>query len=255
MAIVLAGLPPPVLQYPVGPYYLDMAYPELMLGIEYDGREHLTPERALRDLSREGYLGRRGWDVLRFPARDVYRPGWVATQVAKKIAAIGTAAPREGLWRPSPRSHALRRPARGCETSDRRGPQVDGVGDRDAHHVEREEGQERRVAGLRGEERLAERQVDAAPPSAPTAPMSPMAAPDSRRPRRPRLVARRSAIAAAPCPRKIAGIILYVEPLPSPVSTNSTMKPGGEQRRATSLADADDDHRRWRRPWRRSSRT
>ena len=49
MAIVLAGLPPPVLQHPVGPYYLDMAYPELMLGIEYDGREHLDPDRALRD--------------------------------------------------------------------------------------------------------------------------------------------------------------------------------------------------------------
>ena len=101
MAIVLAGLPPPVLQHPVGPYFLDMAYPELMQGIEYDGRDQLTPDRALRDLSREGYLGRRGWDVLRFPARDVFRPGWVARQVARKIVAIGTAAPREGLWRPT----------------------------------------------------------------------------------------------------------------------------------------------------------
>ena len=98
LAIVLAGLPPPVLQHPVGPYFLDMAYPELMLGVEYDGREHLTPDRALRDLAREGHLGRRGWDVLRFPARDVYRPGWVAAQVARKIAAIETAAPRDGPW-------------------------------------------------------------------------------------------------------------------------------------------------------------
>jgi hypothetical protein len=105
MAIVLAGLPPPVLQHPVGPYFLDMAYPELRLGIEYDGREHLKPDRALRDLTREGYLGRRGWDVLRFPARDVYRRGWVAAQVARKIAAIGTGAPREGLWRPGRHDH------------------------------------------------------------------------------------------------------------------------------------------------------
>jgi hypothetical protein len=95
LAIVLAGLPPPVLQHAVGPYYLDMAYPELKLGIEYDGREHLTADRALRDLTRAGYLGRRGWDVLRFPAREVYRPGWVAAQVARKIATIGTAAPRD----------------------------------------------------------------------------------------------------------------------------------------------------------------
>jgi hypothetical protein len=98
LSIVLAGLPPPVLQHPVGPYYLDMAYPELMLGIEYDGREHLDPDRALRDLAREGYLGRRGWDVLRFPAREVYRPGWVAAQVGRKIAALGTAAPYQGPW-------------------------------------------------------------------------------------------------------------------------------------------------------------
>lgn len=98
LSIVLAGLPPPVLQHPVGPYYLDMAYPELMLGIEFDGREHLDPGRALRDLAREGYLGRRGWDVLRFPAREVYRPGWVAAQVGRKIAALGTAAPYQGPW-------------------------------------------------------------------------------------------------------------------------------------------------------------
>ena len=96
LSIVLAGLPPPVLQHPVGPYYLDMAYPELMLGIEYDGREHLDPDRALRDLAREGYLGQRGWDVLRLPAREVYRPGWVAAQVGRKIAALGTGAPFQG---------------------------------------------------------------------------------------------------------------------------------------------------------------
>src|SRR5689334_15396522 len=50
LAIVLEGLPEPQLQVPVGPYRLDMAYPELRLGIEYDGREHLDQRRALRDL-------------------------------------------------------------------------------------------------------------------------------------------------------------------------------------------------------------
>ncbi|HYH28840.1 MAG TPA: hypothetical protein VD903_00520, partial [Pseudonocardia sp.] len=52
MALHFAGLRPPVLQHPVGPYLLDMAYPELMVAVEYDGRDHLTPERALRDLER-----------------------------------------------------------------------------------------------------------------------------------------------------------------------------------------------------------
>ena len=57
-ALVQAGLPCPVLQHPVGPYLLDLAYPDLKLAIEYDGREHLIPERALHDLHRQAYLTR-----------------------------------------------------------------------------------------------------------------------------------------------------------------------------------------------------
>jgi very-short-patch-repair endonuclease len=82
MALHVAGLPPPVLQHPVGPYRLDMAYPELMVAVEYDGREHLDPDRALRDLHRATYLGRRGWTVLRFRAAVVLgRPWRIAADV------------------------------------------------------------------------------------------------------------------------------------------------------------------------------
>ena len=42
LALVLDGLPAPQLQVPVGPYRLDMAYPELLLGVEYDGRSTST---------------------------------------------------------------------------------------------------------------------------------------------------------------------------------------------------------------------
>jgi hypothetical protein len=73
VVLVRAGLPCPVLQHPVGPYPLDLAYPELKIAIEYDGREHLTPERARRDLARQAYLTRAGWEVLRFPAVTVLR--------------------------------------------------------------------------------------------------------------------------------------------------------------------------------------
>ncbi len=48
LAIVLDGLPAPQLQVSVGPYRLDMAYPELLLGVEYDGREHLDQRRVIR---------------------------------------------------------------------------------------------------------------------------------------------------------------------------------------------------------------
>lgn len=86
VAIEDAGLVLPVLQHVVGPYKLDMAYPKIKLAIEYDGREHLTQERAMRDLRREAYLTAAGWRILRFRARDVLgRPNWVAGTVCGEL--------------------------------------------------------------------------------------------------------------------------------------------------------------------------
>jgi hypothetical protein len=80
--LVTHGLPAPVPQHPVGPYFLDLAYPEVRLGIEYDGREHLTPHRARRDLERQAYLTAAGWTILRFSAEAVLdRPQYVANYV------------------------------------------------------------------------------------------------------------------------------------------------------------------------------
>ena len=91
-AIHDAGLPKPVLQHPVGPYELDMAYPGIRLGVEHDGRDHLEPGRALRDLRREGYLGRLGWVVLRFSAFDVVsRPRSVVAAVRGRFVAAARA--------------------------------------------------------------------------------------------------------------------------------------------------------------------
>ncbi|WP_232663818.1 endonuclease domain-containing protein [Pseudonocardia sp. TRM90224] len=87
LAIVLAGLPPPTLQHPVGPFRLDLAYPDVRLGIEYDGRDHRTQERAMRDLNREAYLTRAGWRMLRFRAAEVHNPKRVADRVARMITA------------------------------------------------------------------------------------------------------------------------------------------------------------------------
>ena len=57
MALHLGGLPAPAVQHPViargARYYLDLAYPEVRLAIEYDGAEHRTQRRARRDLVRE----------------------------------------------------------------------------------------------------------------------------------------------------------------------------------------------------------
>jgi very-short-patch-repair endonuclease len=85
VAIEDAGLPMPVLQARVGPYFLDMAYPERKVAVEYDGREHLTPERARRDLSRQAYLTREGWTVVRFPASVVLYETWKIVAVIRTL--------------------------------------------------------------------------------------------------------------------------------------------------------------------------
>jgi very-short-patch-repair endonuclease len=87
MIIVLDGLPVPVLQHPVGPYLLDLAYPTIRLAIEYDGEAHRSQERAMRDLDRQAYLSAAGWTVLRFTAAQIMRrPRWVAARVREELA-------------------------------------------------------------------------------------------------------------------------------------------------------------------------
>jgi very-short-patch-repair endonuclease len=83
LALERGGLPRPVLQHPVGPYRLDLAYPDRMLAMEYDGREHLTPERARHDLARQAFLTRAGWEVLRFPAVTVLRHPYLIVRAVK----------------------------------------------------------------------------------------------------------------------------------------------------------------------------
>lgn len=95
LVIVFADLPVPVLQHPVGPYFLDMAYPVIKLAVEYDGRAHRTQERALRDLTRQAYLSGAGWKVLRFTAVQVLRRPWeVAAEVRSELI---RAARRQGV--------------------------------------------------------------------------------------------------------------------------------------------------------------
>jgi very-short-patch-repair endonuclease len=90
VAIVFDGLPVPVLQHPVGPFFLDLAYPSIRLAIEYDGEAHRLQERALRDLDRQAYLTDAGWTVLRFTAAQVIRrPAWVAARVREEVIKAG----------------------------------------------------------------------------------------------------------------------------------------------------------------------
>lgn len=93
LAIIDAGLPAPVLQHPVGPYLLDLAYPRVRLGIEYDGAEHRTQERAMRDLERQSQ--RR-----RLAGRAVPGPGRARQTLGRQLAgATGARAHRSRAGR------------------------------------------------------------------------------------------------------------------------------------------------------------
>jgi very-short-patch-repair endonuclease len=87
MALFLAGLPAPIVQCRAGDHRLDHGYPEVMLGVEYNGSHHLEPDQALRDLDREAALTRAGWTLLRYPARTVLgAPESIAAEVRSVLA-------------------------------------------------------------------------------------------------------------------------------------------------------------------------
>ena len=58
-------------QHQLGPYILDFYCPQLALGIEADGGQHLSPEGLDRDRERTEYLRKRGIKILRFTNRDI----------------------------------------------------------------------------------------------------------------------------------------------------------------------------------------
>jgi hypothetical protein len=78
LVIVDGGLPVPEPQlwvYDSGGrpiYRVDLGYRERRLGIEYDGRSHLTAARLNADRSRMNWLSTQGWAMRYFTAPDVY---------------------------------------------------------------------------------------------------------------------------------------------------------------------------------------
>jgi very-short-patch-repair endonuclease len=90
IALTLGGIPPRV-QYPVSvdgrAFRLDMAYPEAMLAVEFDGEHHRDAVQARLDLERESLLAVAGWKMIRFGAWVVMRrPDFVVTSTRGELA-------------------------------------------------------------------------------------------------------------------------------------------------------------------------
>lgn len=92
-----AGVPTPELQHVVragGRFIarLDMAWPELKLYLEYDGREpHSSDDAFLRDRRRQNDLLAQGWVGLRFTAEDLRSPRLLAARVMAQLARLAAA--------------------------------------------------------------------------------------------------------------------------------------------------------------------
>jgi hypothetical protein len=88
LSLILRGLPRPELQYWVcdesGEHvaWLDMAYPSVRVGVEFDGEYHQNALTFRADLPKHNQLAALGWTVLGGSATDVLRnPDRFAAQV------------------------------------------------------------------------------------------------------------------------------------------------------------------------------
>ena len=86
-----ADLPEPRLQHPVGRFFLDLAWPDLRLAAEYDGRQHAEDDEQWgHDLGRREWLDGEEWRLVVLRATDVYDAPWAAVQrVVAAMAARG----------------------------------------------------------------------------------------------------------------------------------------------------------------------
>jgi very-short-patch-repair endonuclease len=83
-------------QCPQGSFSIDFACLSARLAVEVDGEGHDSPERHERDLRRDQYLSRLGFETMRIPAAEVFG------NVDGVVSAITEACRRRGpLHRPS----------------------------------------------------------------------------------------------------------------------------------------------------------
>ncbi|PRY49322.1 hypothetical protein LY71_10698 [Geodermatophilus tzadiensis] len=89
--VVRSGLPVPVPQFTirVGGRFVarvDLAWPDLRVAVEYDGRWHGGAGQFVRDRQRLNRLQEAGWRVVFVTAEDLHRPGELVARVDRALA-------------------------------------------------------------------------------------------------------------------------------------------------------------------------
>jgi hypothetical protein len=102
LVIVHGGLPHPVAQHLVADEHgqivarVDLAYPESLVAIEYEGADHFTDQQVIRDGRRYTQLADLGWRVFRYFAHDVYRrPDRITSELRRALTARAIPRPRQ----------------------------------------------------------------------------------------------------------------------------------------------------------------
>jgi len=76
LLLMRAGFPRPATQYPILNEYkvligeVDLAWPELKIAVEYEGRHHMDPGQARKDIARIEEMVEVQWAVVRVTAAD-----------------------------------------------------------------------------------------------------------------------------------------------------------------------------------------
>ena len=106
LVIVHGGLPRPVAQHLVADERgqivarVDLAYPEALVAIEYEGAEHFTDRQVVRDGRRYTQLADLGWRVYRYFAYDVYRrPDRITSELRRALTSRVIPRPRQPVDR------------------------------------------------------------------------------------------------------------------------------------------------------------
>ena len=99
LRLIDAGFPRPQAQIEVGPYRLDLGWPDRLVAIEYDGEEfHGSPRQRHHDERRRDELERRyGWKVLGVGKGEVLGPSLVLERAVGDLLSLEPRI-RRRLW-------------------------------------------------------------------------------------------------------------------------------------------------------------